>query len=534
MSALKSGEELFSITSGSNIYPMGAYNSNGVPSYLEPVNDVINASMLQDINATLPEYYAAPNTHPQYFTANVQPDLVLTEACDVWVTFVHEGAGYLNVLGYYKYNKNNPPSSPSAIDSIHVIFPNVSFSGSGGGLSSGNRVHLGVFPPNTQIAWVLFPNGYSNHTITTGLGALYSDKNLNPEANANLKQHTIFLNDIGRGKFLLGFEDMRRDGSSDNDFNDAIFYVTANPIQAINTTNIPLPNYTQTDSDGDGISDVFDDYPHDATKAFNNYYPTAYPYGTLAFEDLWPNKGDYDLNDMVIDYHFNQITNGQNKAVQIQIQLVVKAMGAAFKSGFGIQLPVSPSQIASVTGYKLKDNYIFLNGKGTESGQSKVTIIAFDNGYKILTYPGSGLGINTTPGAPYVTPDTISIVVNLTTPVDLSVIGTPPYNPFLISNLDRGREIHLINKPPTDLANLSYFGTQSDNSIPTAGRYYVTANNLPWALDIPDPFDIPVEKAPISELYTKFIPWAESGGQSYYDWFKSKAGYRNTEFLYTH
>ena len=462
-------------------------------------------------------------------------NLVLDQPCDVWVTFVLEGAGYRNTLGYYKYNTNNPPASLANIDSIHIIFPNVSFYGSGGGLVSGNKVYLETFAPGTEIAWALIADGYRNNTITNGYYTVYSDQNLNPEANPTLRQHTTLLNDIGRGKFLLSFEDLRRDAGSDNDFNDAVFYVTANPIAAINSNNIPLPNYTQTDSDNDGVSNNFDDYPNDPTKAFNNYYPTESPFGTLVFEDLWPGKGDYDFNDMVIDYHFNQITNGQNKAVQIKIQLVLKAMGASYKNGFGIQLPISPSLIASVTGYDLSENYVVLNSNGTEANQSKATIIAFDNGYNVLPYPGGGVvGVNTSPGAPYVQPDTINLVINLTTPTALSVIGTPPYNPFLIINQDRSREIHLINKSPTDLADLSLFGQQSDDSNPASGRYYVTTNNLPWAMDITDPFDYPVEKSEITQSYNKFIPWGETSGQTYYDWFKPKTGYRNTQFIYSH
>ncbi|MEI6898961.1 MAG: LruC domain-containing protein [Bacteroidota bacterium] len=521
-------------TLNNNIYPMGTFNTDGVPTYLMANNDIIDNSMLQDINATMPEYIALPNSHPQYFNAGNETDLVLDQACDVWVTFVHEGAGYRNVLGYYKYNKNNPPASAAAIDSIHVIFPNVSFSGSGGGLTSGNKVHLGTFAPNTKIAWVLIADGFRGGAITNGNWILYSDQQFNPESSQTLKKHTILLNDIGREKFLLSFEDLRRDGSTDNDFNDAIFYVSANPIQAIHTTNIPLPNYTMTDTDGDGVSNNFDDYPNDPTKAFNNYYPTETPYGTLAFEDLWPGKGDYDFNDMILDYRYNQITNGLNKAVKINMTFILKAMGAAYKNGFGIQLPIAPSQVASVTGTSLHENFIVNNSNGTETGQTKATIIVFDNGYKLLPYPGGGgTGVNTTPGEPYVQPDTLHIEITLTTPIPLTVIGSPPYNPFLIINMERGKELHMVNYPPTDKADLSLFGTSSDDSDPASGRYYVTKENLPWIMDVPSPFSYPIEKTDITQTYNKLIPWAESSGNTYYDWFQAKPGYRNTQLLYT-
>ena len=519
---------------GSNIYLMGGYNSLGVPAYLEPANDIVDNSMLQDINATLPEYMPLPTSHPQYMDAANETNLVLTQACDVWVTFVSEGAGYKNVLGYYKYNVNNPPTKPTDVDSIHVIFPNVSFLGSGGGLTSGNRVHLGIFAPGTAIGWVLFANGYNNGAISTGMWALYADDQLNPEGNSALRKHTILLNDLGREKFLLSFEDIRRDMSTDNDFNDAIFYVTANPITAVNTTHIPLPNYTHPDADGDGIPDNFDDFPSDPSKAFNNFYPTANPYGSLAFEDMWPNQGDYDCNDLVLDYRFNQITNGANKVVQIQSTIVLKAMGASMKNGFGIQLPVSPSLISQVSGCKINEHYINLNTNGTEAGQSKATIIVFDNGFDIFPYPGSGVGVNTTDGAPYVTPYTITLTIDFTTPVPLSQVGLPPYNPFLIADMDRGREVHMINQPPTDLADGALFGTGADNSAPSQGRYYTTSNDLPWVMDVVAPFDYPKESRVITDVFTKFIPWGESGGQTYYDWFVNKPGYRNTSSVYSH
>ncbi|MEI7662185.1 MAG: LruC domain-containing protein [Bacteroidota bacterium] len=518
-----------------NVYPMGTYNSSGVPNYLTPTNDPIDASMIQDINATLPEYISLVNSHPQYFAASNVQNLIVSEPSDVWVTFVHEGAGYLNVLGYYKYPTGNPPANPASIDSLHIIFPNVSFSGSGGGLTSGNRVHLGVFGPGTTIGWVLIADGFRNKTITSGNWTLYSDKNLNPEPNAALKQHTVLLNDIGRGKFLLSFEDIRRDSGSDNDFNDAVFYVTANPIQAIQTANFPIPNYTQVDTDGDGVSNVFDDYPTDPTKAFNNFYPNEGTTGTLAFEDLWPSKGDYDMNDMVIGYSYNQVTNGQNKVVQIKATFILKAMGAGYKNGFGFQLPISPSLVSSVTGTDLRESYITRNSNGTESGQSKATFIVFDNGFKLLPYPGDGnVGVNTTQGAAYVQPDTVHVVINLTTPTALSAIGTPPYNPFIIVNMERGKEVHMINHLPTDLANMAYLGTGADNSLASSGRYYVTKEGLPWVLDISSNFQYPTEKSEITQAYLKFIPWVESSGQSNYDWFQSKAGYRNTQKIYTH
>lgn len=84
------------------------------------------------------------------------------EICDVWVTFVTEGAGYLNVLGYYTHPTNKPPDTPAAIDTITIIFPNVSLQGSGGGLRPGNKVNLGRFNAGTTITFALIADGWKN------------------------------------------------------------------------------------------------------------------------------------------------------------------------------------------------------------------------------------------------------------------------------------------------------------------------------------------------------------------------------------
>ena len=317
---------------------MGSYNSLGVPSYLSLPNDPISASLLQDVNATLPEYQPVPTYHPNYLANGNQTDLVITQLSDVWVTFVHEGAGYRNTLGFYQYNLSNPPTSVNDISVVKIIYPNVSFTGSGGGLNSGNRVKIGTFPANTGIGWVLFSDGFKGNTIS-GLYTYYSNPNFNPEANPALRQHNVILSDPGRDIALIGFEDLKRDAGSDNDFNDAVFYAKSNPVTAIQSGNYPTITYTSPDSDGDGVANTFDDYPNDPNKAFNNYYPSKGNYASLAFEDLWPNKGDYDMNDMVVDYNINQITKDWIAVIVNSIILCInECFNCTFVSKFFIRI----------------------------------------------------------------------------------------------------------------------------------------------------------------------------------------------------
>ena len=270
----------------------------------------------------------------------------------------------------------------------------------------------------------------------------------------------------------------------------------------------------------------------DNTTITNNF--PANGFGTLAFEDLWPGKGDYDFNDLVLDYQFQIVTNTNNKVDQVKGTFIIKAFGATLKNGFGFQLSdnIDASSL-NVSGYSLTENFIRLSGNGTESRQTKPTIIVYDNAYNQMQHPGTGIGVNTDPTAPYITPDTLHITIIFPSNVysfnDLDIAN---FNPFLIVNLERGVEVHLPDYPPTDLADRSHFKTFADNTNPSAGIYYKTENNLPWAIHIIETFDYPKEKKDITWSHLKFAEWAISGGSSYPDWFKDNSGYRNDSNIF--
>jgi LruC domain-containing protein len=265
----------------------------------------------------------------------------------------------------------------------------------------------------------------------------------------------------------------------------------------------------------------------------DNRFP-ATGFGTLAFEDLWPGKGDYDFNDLVIDYQFDIESNTGNFVDKVKATFVIKAFGASYENGFGFQLS-SAIDAADLTvfGHSLTENYITLNSNGTEAGQSKPTIIVYDNAYNEMEYPGTGIGVNTEQDAPYVEPVSINITIdfapNTYTLTDLDIAG---FNPFIIVNKDRSVEVHLPNYPPTDLVDTGKFGTWEDDSNAGSGRWYVNDKNLPWAINIYESFAYPLEKQEILWAHLKFAEWAMSGGALFPDWYKNLSGYRNNSLIY--
>lgn len=510
---------------------LGSWNSQGVPNYKEAQNDVIGSELLSWINASLPEQKPVPTYHPDFIQSGVKTMLDIVETADVWVTFVHEGAGWTNSLGYYTYPTGNPPATINDIANITVIYPNVSYAGSGGGLQAGMKVNIGRFQPGTTIGFVLVAQGWSGGNVGGGIYKVFSDLNLNPEAQESLRFHNVLLYDATHKLTVLGFEDTRRDNTGcDHDFNDAVFYVTSNPATAVKTADL-LPIDKPVDTDKDGINDPYDDFPTDATKAFASYYPAKGTPGTVAFEDMWPTVGDYDVNDLVVQFYHTSISNAQNKVIQLKTDIVPNAVGATFQNGFGFEMPFAPSKVKSVTGYRLTGNMIKLASNGLEAGQAKSVVIAFDNAFSLYP-PGTNRYANVVSGATAISPDTLHLTIDFATPMTSTELGSLTFNPFLIANNTRGREIHLAGYGNTSLANTGYFGTQQDNSSVSQGRYYKTSGNLPWGIYFPVAFEYPSEGKPLTNAYTNYATWAQSGGGQYKDWYTNKTGYRNTGNIY--
>lgn len=212
------------------------------------------------------------------------------------------------------------------------------------------------------------------------------------------------------------------------------------------------------DCDNDGIIDDDDLFPCDPDRAFKNYYPYA-GYGSLVFEDLWPAKGDYDFNDVVVDYQFMWITNADNKMVEILCTFVAKASGAGLFNGFGFNFPEAgtffqkPNKLTVSSDYVLKEGYIDLNVNGMEVGQEYPTIIVFENIFNLLPHPGLGsTGVNTTNWAPFVPYDSVHIYIEPKALKNQNKLKINKWNPFIIVGGVRSHEVHLLDYPPTTLA----------------------------------------------------------------------------------
>jgi LruC domain-containing protein len=291
------------------------------------------------------------------------------------------------------------------------------------------------------------------------------------------------------------------------------------------------------------------------------YYPAS-GYSTLAFEDLWPAKGDYDFNDLVVEYQFRTATNASNFITEIVGTFIVRAAGAGTANGFGFELHGLDTTGFIASGSSLMSGWnAYVNTTdGWEDGQTYPVVIVTDDVSRDMDYANTQ-GWHSKHEPPVVF--TVKITPRVGVEVEPSnfLVDYLSFNPFLIidwQNEGRNKEVHKIDFPPTDLADPSYFGQDDDYSVTGSSAslfgasYYQTSNRFPWVLEIPSAvmtptlfnsvFDYPTEKSDINWAYLHFAEWAESGGVTYGStdpdplhepwWIKKTGGYRNILNIY--
>ena len=392
---------------------------------------------------------------------------------------------------------------------------------------------------------VLGNNAYLKTTnLIMGNGNSKSDGWINGPSSGNTAFLHITNSVSGNGGYLnRHFVVCAPNGSTD--FNNAnVFSNVGFNCSTSSTGGVYIPSSACNvgygvpqiqDADGDGVADNVDEYPNDITRAYNVYSPSQGNYKTFAVEDLFPYKGDFDFNDLVVDYNIQSVTNADNKIVEQIVTVVTKAMGGSKDKGFGFNLSnLVPGDVSSVTG---ASNYpqlgegdmdVTLNSNGTEDGQSSAVIIAYNNVKDHWADAAVGSFQNVRSADAYQDPDTSVLTITYATPYD----GTINVEPFAFVDT-RSKEIHTKNTEPTDLMDDSFFGTADDDSNGSS-TFYTTANGLPWAIVIEDGMETVEEKNDITTAYLKFASWASSGGSSFGDWHTNNGGdYRDGTKLYT-
>ena len=236
------------------------------------------SSLEELVNQSLPE---SNNVDANFLNPNYDPNLRFTEDASVSLSFISEGAGYRNSLGYFTFDtdlfagvtKSDLDTDNSGVVSLDelssfdgvstdFVFQNASQQGSGGQLNAGDTLDLAdgaSFAAGTRMGFFLVQNGWTGSGVRTHQGSsevqtFYTLDFLNPEAESqattatdsatNTSRHAAML--FANDNIILGFEDLNRVNrsanayryTSDEDFNDAVFILNVSPFSAVSTTPI--------------------------------------------------------------------------------------------------------------------------------------------------------------------------------------------------------------------------------------------------------------------------------------------------------
>lgn len=399
--------------------------------------------------------------------------------------FLHERAGYRNTFGYYYY-KGYGDIDPSSLKK-YVIFPNVSIVGDDpytssrntpAILTSGMQVRLKFFGENgDEAAQDTFPEGY-----TIGWFMIPNGFNSSNQELQNLDEMLTSNDPVGQRGFISVYDEALKgvivgaEDGGDNSYEDLLFCVFTEQMDAIiDPANPGRPTIKE------GSSEIT--IPEELSMS-----------GTLAFEDVWPTGGDYDMNDVIVEYE-QRITFDKSNIVQKIVDVFRPVHnGASYHNAFAYQL--DESQRGTVT---LPD------GAGYESATN--SIIVFDDIQKV------------TMGHEYV----ITRTFEGTAQFDKALLKA--YNPYIIVHYEAGAgnrvEVHLPKHLSTTLADKSLNYTESD-------AYFIDKNGkYPFAIDLPVTGFQPVtetKRIDDSNEYPGFRTWTESMGTASQDWYNHYKG----------
>lgn len=508
---------------------LDSYNNLGVPNHLLDISSALPAGLLAEIRQRLPETKDIRTNDPKLITDDLGANLVLLEDAEVTVAFIDEGAGYRNAVGYFTFDPGNKPKAFSEL-TTKIMFPNFSLP-TLGGMKFGDAVALGKFKAGTGIGFTIVSNGWNGTVVNPNQSAsaiFTTIKALNPEkptvADPNLNAHTVLLSKPDAGILVLGFEDLNRSGG-DHDFNDVLVAIKVTPFSAIDRTKVqPLVKSVVLDSDGDGIPDTLDAFPQDPDRAARRFYPSATGFGSLAFEDLWPKKGDFDMNDLVVAYRTVETLNARNEIVDLKLIYEIRARGAGADNGFAVHFPglgreaIDPANTTLTLGTQAPVPL------APETGQSEAVMILTSN-VTPLTATGQAFPcsmMNSVAKCPRSPAVPMEVNIHFRQPLTRTQLGNAPYNPFIFRTTKRGLEIHLVDHPPTAKADPKLFGTLDDRTDLAAGRTYRTLDDQPWALDVPETWRYPTEWNSVAKAYPDFGTWALSAGTTAVNWYQGR------------
>lgn len=263
------------------------------------------------------------------------------------------------------------------------------------------------------------------------------------------------------------------------------------------------------------------------------YFPAKNKYATLMFEDLFPSKGDMDMNDVVIGLNIEYLLDNQGRVLGIRFKVEPRALGSSYNLiGLAACLRGKPhvnivEQIVHSSTPSLAPLFASSNGGSTyfpEDGITSSQVIPLTGNLRSHIDNDTDLFLNVR------NIDAYSPVERFTVTAEVFANQKTHYSNFTFLdslkdgkiNLDifavfdtRGKEVHFKGQLPTNKFTIQYFMSTRPKMD------FSTVDNWVWAVLSPKSIRHPLEFVKIYNAYPNFKTWAEAGGEVGVDWYNN-------------
>ncbi len=247
-----------------------------------------------------------------------------------------------------------------------------------------------------------------------------------------------------------------------------------------------------------------------------NYFPSSGENYIVAYEDLYPDLGDYDFNDLSVAYNVAFGMNSQNLVTAITGEAFLITRGATYNHDWFLKINLPPS----VSGHVISQNHNYAESLGDTVNQAftgDLILKGFSNTLFNFTDPDLSM-VNTFVGSNYIMGPRFSFNVTFDTPVEITDISAPPFDPYIYVH-DTAYEIHLIDKLPSPSSKNALEGLNS----------FKDENGFPFAMILPNIWLPPYAGVDIKSAYPQFSDYINSKGVASQNWYSNPS----TPFVYS-
>lgn len=237
---------------------------------------------------------------------------------------------------------------------------------------------------------------------------------------------------------------------------------------------------------------------------------------SYAFEDNYPNAGDYDFNDIVLNV---TLPAAGDDVEELKYSIDLRAIGAVKQLGAGLRIKgIKKSNVKEVIfgkGASERANSLssgIFENAAYEMNDSELVIPLFGDAHSVYGYDGSKRPMLNTGNASIPLTDIYTLEVTIKLDDDIDVPSATKNLDFFIAYKGMGNkrtEIHL-NQFSSATAN----GQLANNDL----LEIIKVVNNTWALCVPDKFAYPTETSVITDAYSGFAGWAQDQNTSS-DWY---------------